>query len=100
MLIKLSSGYGFVFLERQILLRVLANHVEDQSRVLLNKKVTKIDTNEDIATVYCEDGSAYVADVVVGADGVYSITRREAWRNAELANDGKKFEADKKSEYY
>jgi 2-polyprenyl-6-methoxyphenol hydroxylase-like FAD-dependent oxidoreductase len=99
-LIKISSGYGFVFLERQILLRVLANNVEDQSRILLSKKVIKIDTNEKNAAVYCEDGSAYEADVVVGADGVYSIARREAWRNAELANDGKKFEADKKSKHY
>jgi len=77
----------------------LANNVDDQSRLLLNKKVNKVDTNEKNAVVYCEDGTAYEADVVVGADGVYSITRREAWRNADLANDGQKFEADKKSKF-
>ncbi|KAH7325696.1 FAD binding domain-containing protein [Stachybotrys elegans] len=48
----------------------------DASRVHANKKVCDIIQMETGVRVMCEDGSEYQGSIVLGADGVHSITRR------------------------
>ena len=83
-----STNYPVCFLDRQKVLRSLADHVHNQQRVLLNKKVTEIDHSSDRVTVHCADGTSYCGDVVVGADGIWSKVRQEMWRAREAANPG------------
>ncbi|KAI1467508.1 FAD/NAD(P)-binding domain-containing protein [Daldinia caldariorum] len=45
---------------------------EDQARVLTNKKVIEVTSDDQGVTVRCADGTRYDASVVVGADGVHS----------------------------
>ncbi|PYH97264.1 FAD/NAD(P)-binding domain-containing protein [Aspergillus ellipticus CBS 707.79] len=79
------TTYPVCFLDRQKVLQVLADHVHDQRRILLNKKVARIEHFPHQVVVYCTDGSSYTGDLVAGADGVASRVRKEMWRIAEDA---------------
>jgi 2-polyprenyl-6-methoxyphenol hydroxylase and related FAD-dependent oxidoreductases len=82
------TGYFLRFLERWELLAIIRDNLKDQSKILVNKKVTDIKDGDDIATVICEDGSLFHGDLVVGADGVFSKTRAKIWELAEPENPG------------
>lgn len=49
--------------------------------MLLGKRVIEITSSDDQAIVMCLDRSTYQADIVVGADGIHSITRRKMLRD-------------------
>lgn len=77
------------FLDRQSLLRVLAAHVRESSRrIKLNKRIATAEHRTGGALVTCTDGSSHFGDVLVGADGIYSTTRREMWRAARSDSPG------------
>ncbi|XRM43813.1 hypothetical protein ABZX51_006968 [Aspergillus tubingensis] len=80
-LITARQGYPVIFIERQRVLQVLYDHLPDTGHVLLGKKVIEITSSDDQAIVTCLDGSTYKADIVVGADGIHSITRRKMLRD-------------------
>lgn len=75
-------------MDRQFLLQTLYNNLEDKSRVLLNKKVVKVDHSDQGVSVQCRDGTTYAGDVVIGADGVYSTVRNEMWRHMDNDHPG------------
>ena len=87
-LILLRSGYKAAFLDRQLVLQVLYNHIQQKQNVLLGKRLQSIEHREDVAVVHCVDGSVYKGDVIVGADGVFSTTRQEMWRLADALEPG------------
>ncbi|RDH29022.1 FAD/NAD(P)-binding domain-containing protein [Aspergillus welwitschiae] len=80
-LIPVRQGYPVIFVERQRVLQVLFEHLPDTKRVLLGKKVIDITASDDQAIVKCLDGTNYEADIIVGADGIHSITRRKMIRD-------------------
>ncbi|CZR68336.1 related to hydroxylase [Phialocephala subalpina] len=82
-LIRARMGYPLAFLDRQFILKVLFNHVDDKSKILVNKKVLSVDHAAAGVVVNCKDGSQYVGDIVAGADGVHSVIRHEMWRHAD-----------------
>lgn len=82
-LVYKRMSYPVAFLERQSLLETLSRHIQRKDRILTNKKVQSIKQDEEMATIFCADGTSYSGDIVVGADGIHSITRREMWRAAE-----------------
>jgi len=51
--------------------------LKHKEKVHLNKKVINIINGNDSISVKCSDGSDYVGDIVVGADGVHSKVRQE-----------------------
>jgi len=71
------------FLDRSHVLRVLAKNVQDQSKILINKKVAHVEHSSSRVVVQCSDGTSYSGEIVVGADGISSKIRREMWRAAE-----------------
>lgn len=71
-------------MERRFLLQTLYDNIEDKSKVLLNKRVCRVDQGKDGATVYCKDGTSYTGDVVVAADGIRSVVREEMWRQMSV----------------
>ncbi|KAK8073460.1 hypothetical protein PG994_004359 [Apiospora phragmitis] len=73
-------GYPIAFMERRGLLEILYEGLEDKTKIHLNKAVTHIEQNDAGAKVHTEDGQVYEGDIVVGADGIHSKTRREMWR--------------------
>jgi len=70
-------GYPIAFLDRQLLLKILAKRIVEPSKILLDKRVTSVENSADGVTVHCEDSTQYQGDVVAGADGVHSIVRNE-----------------------
>lgn len=47
-----------------------------KDRIHPGKKVVDITTGDDSVSVTCDDGSSFHGSIVIGADGVYSKTRR------------------------
>lgn len=80
------AGYPFSFMDRHFLLQTLFNRILDKSKILLAKRVSRIDHSRDFVSVQCRDGATYTGDVVVGADGVHSIVRNEMWRHMSIAD--------------
>lgn len=72
-----------------MLLQVLFDNVQQKDRLLTNKRIERIEMEENgPVRVYAQDGSVYQGDIVVGADGVHSTVRREMWRIANESCPG------------
>ncbi|KAI1611563.1 hypothetical protein EDD36DRAFT_441678 [Exophiala viscosa] len=82
------NGYPFSFMDRHFLLKTLYDNIEDKSKVLLGKKVSRVDHSKQGISVQCKDGTTYTGDIAIGADGVYSIVRNEMWRHMDIAQPG------------
>ncbi|KAK1961078.1 FAD/NAD(P)-binding domain-containing protein [Colletotrichum sublineola] len=76
-------GYPVLFFDRQWLLQMLYDQLEDKSRVLLEKKVGRIEHNTDGVRVTTVDGETFDGSIVVGADGIHSSVRKEMNRMAQ-----------------
>ncbi|TKX19870.1 FAD-binding domain-containing protein 47 [Elsinoe australis] len=94
-LISARTGVSSVLLERQRLLQILYDRIEDQSRIQLGKRISRIEQDAHGVSVHCSDGMSYRGDVVAGADGVNSVVRREMWRHADKDKSGFIPEKDK-----
>lgn len=89
----IRHNYPLVFLERQVLLQNLHDHLREVKEfVLTKKKVTKIENFDTHIQAHCADGSSYEGDLIVGADGVRSLVREHMWDYME--HHGLKEEAD------
>ena len=71
-------GFPYLVMHRSDLLDILLQACRDDDRItLLNgKEVVSIEVHADGGAVTCADGSTYVADVIVGADGIRSRVRQ------------------------
>ncbi|KAJ9635448.1 hypothetical protein H2201_003110 [Coniosporium apollinis] len=87
-LIGKRHAYEFCFLDRQLVLEVLYDHIIDKTKVLLNKRLASVDHGPWGVKVYCTDGTYYEGDILAGADGVYSPVRQEMWRVADNEEPG------------
>jgi 2-polyprenyl-6-methoxyphenol hydroxylase-like FAD-dependent oxidoreductase len=66
----------------------LYSHIEDKSKVLVGKRIDRVDHQEHGVTVYCTDGTSFEGDIIAGADGVYSKARHEMWDAADKQEPG------------
>ncbi|KAF2425531.1 FAD/NAD(P)-binding domain-containing protein [Tothia fuscella] len=80
--VERSFGYGFCFLDRRAVWKILYDHIHDKSKVLLNKHVARVENAKDSVIVHTKDGESYHGDLVVGCDGIRSKVREERWRIA------------------
>jgi 2-polyprenyl-6-methoxyphenol hydroxylase-like FAD-dependent oxidoreductase len=69
-------------------LQVLYDHIKDKSKIMTNRRVSGIESDEHGVVVTTTDGSTYEGDMVVGADGIHSAVRHEMWRIADEASPG------------
>jgi 2-polyprenyl-6-methoxyphenol hydroxylase-like FAD-dependent oxidoreductase len=76
--------YGAAILEREKFLRSLYEQLDDRSKskILLNKKLVKVEHRDNGISVQCADGTEFEGDFVVGADGIHSRVRLEMQRIA------------------
>ncbi|KAF5583017.1 zeaxanthin epoxidase chloroplastic [Fusarium pseudoanthophilum] len=70
-------GYPMVFLDRQMLLKVLYNNIKDKSKVLTNKRVIRTELVSGGVQAVASDGTIIAGDILVGADGVHSTLRSQ-----------------------
>ncbi|KAL0934096.1 FAD binding domain-containing protein [Colletotrichum truncatum] len=57
-----------------------------KANVICNKKVSNVESTKSGVLVHCSDGSIYDGDIVIGADGAHSATRR-SMRNLALEHE-------------
>ncbi|KAJ5917624.1 hypothetical protein N7466_011178 [Penicillium verhagenii] len=70
----------------------------DKSKVLLNKRIIRVDHSDTGVVAHCEDGTEYTGSMIAGADGVHSTIRGEMWKFMEQSRKGKKkAEKDRKA---
>ncbi|KAF5321784.1 hypothetical protein D9619_001981 [Psilocybe cf. subviscida] len=81
--------YGPTAIARPILLEILQARLSDKTNIYTSKRLleyrTDTDTAEPIELVF-DDGSTGRADIVIGADGVHSMTRAKMYRLLESAD--------------
>ncbi|KAH8647349.1 FAD binding domain-containing protein [Xylariales sp. PMI_506] len=89
-LIRKNHGTAPIMIHRADFLQTLYDGLSDESksRVLLGKKVSDIQSDENGVNVTCEDGTTYEGSLVMGADGVHSVTRRIMRKLALKADPG------------
>ncbi|KAF2997209.1 hypothetical protein E8E14_001370 [Neopestalotiopsis sp. 37M] len=73
-------GYRILFFDRQWLLQVLYDQLKHKDRILLKKKVSKVESHLGGVRVTMANGEEITGDLVIGADGVHSTVRREMFR--------------------
>ena len=62
-------------MDRQDVLRLLFENLEDRSKIHTSKRVVAIEELGHAAVVKSKDGSSFTCDFVAGADGVRSVVR-------------------------
>ncbi|KAF9365595.1 hypothetical protein BGX34_009318 [Mortierella sp. NVP85] len=80
------GGYPATILDRPAFYNCLLTNLPKE-KIHYGKKVIAIEQDQHSATVRCGDGSSYTSDIVVGADGAYSVVRQNMYK--ELAAKGK-----------
>ncbi|GME56852.1 Monooxygenase FAD-binding protein [Neofusicoccum parvum] len=81
-------GYDPVFVDRQMAIQVLYDHLKDKSKVIVDRRVASIKPLPTGVEVTTKDGSVYTGDILVGADGVHSQVRKEMWRLGDELSPG------------
>ncbi|KAJ2970719.1 hypothetical protein NQ176_g8048 [Zarea fungicola] len=74
---KEQLGQAPRVLRRYDLCKVLYDAIQKPESILCNKEVTEIQETEQGIEASCADGTTYKADMIIGADGVHSIVRRQ-----------------------
>ncbi|KAG8627689.1 hypothetical protein KVT40_003562 [Elsinoe batatas] len=72
-------------------------NLKDKEKVVLRRRIKEIVQTDEGVEVVCTEGQRYKGDVVVGADGVNSVTRKEMWRSGDEGHPGYFEEKDKTS---
>ncbi|GJJ71387.1 hypothetical protein EMPS_03737 [Entomortierella parvispora] len=78
------AGYQSQTFVRHQLYNLLLSRIPPEN-ITLGKKVLKVVERDDRIMIYCSDKSAYVGDILVGADGSYSAIRQCIYR--EMAKE-------------
>ncbi|KAF9105138.1 hypothetical protein BGX29_000579 [Mortierella sp. GBA35] len=87
------GGYPAIILDRPAFYNILLKNLP-KDKLKYNKRVLSITQNEDGATASCSDGSAYLASIIIGADGAYSAVRQNIYKSLKAkgklsSNDAK-----------
>lgn len=75
-----------IVIKRSDLMFILWKNI-DHDLIKINKKVKNIKQYDSFVKIYCEDESEYICNFVIGADGAWSITRKEMYRHIKMDGD-------------
>ncbi|KAG0049675.1 hypothetical protein BGZ83_005509 [Gryganskiella cystojenkinii] len=73
------SGHRSLTFLRQRLYEALLSRISPEN-ISLGKKLLKVVERDDRIIMYCSDRSAFIGDILVGADGAYSAVRQNAYK--------------------
>lgn len=88
MLIQCSFGYDVIFVDRQMVLQTLYDHLESKDKILTSKRVVDVTLQGSGVKVVTADGESFTGDVLIGADGIHSTVRDKMWRLADTLEPG------------
>lgn len=66
-----------------MLLSTLYGNLSSKDKIPIGKRVQRVKSLRDRVQVVTADGEELAGDLLIGADGVYSVIRQEMWRLAE-----------------
>ncbi|KAH7344365.1 hypothetical protein BKA66DRAFT_375049, partial [Pyrenochaeta sp. MPI-SDFR-AT-0127] len=81
-------AYAPVFVDRQMLIRILYDNLRDRTKVLTAKGVEQVEHVPGGVRVQTKGGDIFSGEILVGADGIHSTVRREMWRLADQTHPG------------
>ncbi|KAI8631472.1 hypothetical protein F5Y19DRAFT_463222 [Xylariaceae sp. FL1651] len=98
-LLKECLGAAQVIYHRPELVSIMYEGLpaEAKEKILTQKKVIKIEEDEESVCVSCADGTTFSGSIVIGADGVHSRTR-EQLRQA-MIREGQEADCDDEQPY-
>ncbi|KAF9340157.1 hypothetical protein BGX26_009083, partial [Mortierella sp. AD094] len=79
-----GGAQGFV-VSRAVLYDVLLEQVPAE-KVIRGKKVLSTSQGENGVTIECSDGTTAEGDILVGADGAYSVVRQTMYEKLKKEN--------------
>lgn len=96
-LTALSEAFDLapIFFERQKCVTVLYDTLQDKSKVHTNARVVRFEHTNTGVKVFLADGTYEEGDIVIGADGVHSLTRQLMWDYAAKEEPYAVTESDK-----
>ncbi|KAG0361772.1 hypothetical protein BGZ54_008973 [Gamsiella multidivaricata] len=77
---KEITGYEDYTFPRPRLYEILLKQIPTH-KVLMGKKVLKIDEKDNQARIHCADKTIYVGDILIGADGIHSGVRQSMFKH-------------------
>lgn len=80
-----SHGYPILFLDRQMVMKILYDKIQHKAHVLTNERVVSVQNHASTAAVVTTAGRTFEGDIVIGADGIHSIVRQQMWQEAGKA---------------
>ncbi|KAG0279070.1 hypothetical protein BGZ95_002376 [Linnemannia exigua] len=72
------TGYSQHIIARPVLYDLLLRQIP-ANKILLNKRILSIMEDDDKVTIHAADNTIYKGDLVVGADGAYSVVRKQMY---------------------
>ncbi|VUC30009.1 unnamed protein product [Clonostachys rosea] len=78
--LEMRHGYPMLFFDRQWLLQVLYDQIKHKDRILLKIHINSVRHTDSGIEVLTTQGQVYSGAIVVGADGIHSVVRREMIR--------------------
>lgn len=92
-------GYPMAFLDRKRILEILWDGLPEAVKgdVKVGKKVVSVEDTGEGVRVTTQDGEVFPGHLAAGADGVWSVTRKEMWRHADRVQPGLITEEEKNS---
>lgn len=92
-------GYPLAFLDRKRVLEILWDELPEdvKENVKVGKKVVSVEDTVEGVRVTTKDGEVFSGHLAAGADGVWSVTRREMWKSADQVQPGLVTEEEKNS---
>ncbi|GJJ74504.1 hypothetical protein EMPS_06862 [Entomortierella parvispora] len=76
------AGYANRLFARPDLYELLLRQVPED-KILLSKKVLRVEEEDDKVFIHCSDNTSYEGDVLVGADGAYSAVRQNIMKDMQ-----------------
>lgn len=74
--VRSKHGFDILITERVEVVRALYSEIQSKKNIHVGQKVTAISQTDEHVEVSTSSGDRWKADIVVGADGVHSLTRR------------------------
>jgi 2-polyprenyl-6-methoxyphenol hydroxylase-like FAD-dependent oxidoreductase len=81
-------GYPVIFVDRPTLLKKLYENIRHKDKILLQKRLIRLEQGASGVRVITQDECSYDGDIVVGADGMNSAVRKHMHRLASISSPG------------
>jgi flavin-dependent dehydrogenase len=78
-------GYESYIIARPILYDLLHRQVPKE-RIHMGVKITETSQDDNGVRIHCNNGAVYEGDILVGADGAYSIVRQSIYSQLKAEN--------------